>query len=62
MQVGDLVTGTEKGTYEGSIGIIFGFDEDDDPIVSWCNDTGSDDFTPGCGEFRNQVMILNATR
>ena len=62
MKVGDLVAGTEEGTYDGCIGIIFGFDEDDDPIVEWCNDEGSNDFHPGCGEYRNQVMILNATR
>ena len=62
MKVGDLVIGTEEGSYDGSVGIIFGFDEDDDPIVSWCNDEGSNDFHPGCGEYRNQVEILNANR
>ena len=62
MKVGDLITGTKEGSYEGSIGIIFGFDEDDDPVVAWCNDTGSNDFNPGCGEYRSQVEILNEAR
>ena len=62
MKIGDLVIGTEEGAYNGSIGIIFGFDEDDDPIVSWCNTEGSNESSPGCGEYREHLEILNASR
>ena len=62
MKVGDLITGNKNGTYDGSIGIIFGFDEDEDPIVFWFNDEGSNEAYPGCGEFRNQMMVLNEAR
>jgi len=62
VKIGDLVIGTEEGAYNGSIGIIFGFDEDDDPIVSWCNSEGSNESSPGCGEYREHLEILNASR
>ena len=62
MKVGDLVAGTEDGTYDGDIGIIFGFDEDDDPIVFWCTTAGSNEASPGCGEYRSHVEILNEAR
>ena len=62
MKVGDLVTGKKDGTYDGSVGVIFGFDKDNDPVVFWFNDMGSNDVSPGCGEFKNQMMVLNAAR
>ena len=62
MKVGDLVTGKEEGAYDGSIGIVFGFDKDGDPIVSWCNDKGSNETSPGCGEYREDLEILSESR
>ena len=62
MKVGDLVVGKEDGYFDGSIGIIFDFDEDDDPVVSWCNDEGSNEASPGCGEFRGSLEVLNEAR
>ena len=59
MKVGDLVTGNKEKIYDGSSGIMFGFDEDDDPIVAWCNDTGSNETTPGCGEYKNSLRVIN---
>jgi hypothetical protein len=63
MKVGDLVTGKkEGGSYDGSVGIVFGFDEDNDPIVSWCNDWGSNEVSPGSGEFRSSLRVISASR
>ena len=62
MKLGDLVTGKKDGTYAGSVGVVFGFDEDNDPIVSWCNDWGSNEHSPGCGEFRDSLRVVNEGR
>ena len=60
MKVGDLVRGSAE--WIGSIGLIVGFDEDDDPIVAWIGEQGSNEWFPGCGEFRSQVLVLSETR
>jgi acid phosphatase class B len=65
MKVGDLVRGTKEGSWEGSVGIIIGFDVDHDPIVSWTGPyahEGSNVFSPGCGEYRSQVEVVNEAR
>ena len=62
MKIGDLVAGKKSMAFEGSIGIIFGFDGDGDPIISWCNDVGSHEQSPGCGEFKTQVKVISESR
>ena len=62
MEVGDLVAGKKGGTYDGSVGVVFGFDEDNDPVVLWCNDLGSNDHSPGCGEFRSSLKVISESR
>ena len=63
MKVGDLVSGREEEVYYGYVGLVLGFDEDDDPIVLWCNEMkGSNEFTPGCGEYRNTLEVLSESR
>ena len=58
MQVGDLVTGKKGRTYAGTIGVIYDFDEDNDPIVFWSNDAPMDALT-GCGEYRDTLRVVN---
>jgi hypothetical protein len=62
VKVGDLVAGKKGGTYDGSVGVVFGFDEDNDPIVSWCNDCGSNEASRGCGEFRSSLKVVSEGR
>tara|TARA_R110002110_G_scaffold159572_1_gene357437 strand:- start:180 stop:377 length:198 start_codon:yes stop_codon:yes gene_type:complete len=65
MKVGDLVRGTEDGSWQGSMGIVIGFDSDDDPIVGWTGHhahEGSNIRSPGCGEYRSQVEVVNEAR
>ena len=64
MKVGDLVRGVEEGSWEGSVGIIIGFDPDD-PIVGWTGPyahEGANVMSPGCGEYRSQVEVINESR
>jgi len=62
VKVGDLVRGTEDGSWEGSIGVVIGFDSDCDPIVEWTGPyahEGSNVTSPGCGEYRTQVEVVS---
>jgi len=57
MVVGDLVTG-RYGEWLGSLGAVLGFDEDNDPIVRWIGQAGSNEAFPGCGEYRKELMVV----
>ena len=61
MKVGDLVA-AKRGTkrviaIEGYIGIIVGFDEDDDPIVYWTH--ALDEAIGHQSEYRSHICVLN---
>lgn len=58
MIVGDYVTG-QYGEWNGSLGAVIGFDEDNDPIVSWIGQAGSNEASPGCGEYRKGLVVVN---
>lgn len=62
MKVGDLITGVHGNEWFSIFGIITGFDEDDDPIVEWSGCEGSNDRFPGCGEFRDGLVVVNESR
>jgi len=65
VKVGDLVRGVEGRSWQGSVGLIIGFDPDDDPIVSWTgpySHEGSNVLSPGCGEYRSQIEVINEIR
>ena len=65
MKVGDLVAGAKDKDWEGCMGIIIGFDPDNDPIVLWTGPyahEGSILISPGCGEYRSQLKVINEAR
>lgn len=65
MKIGDLVRGVEGKSWEGSVGIIIGFDADADPIVEWAGPyahEGSNVTSPGTGEYKSQLEVINAPR
>jgi len=62
MKIGDLITGTHGNEWFGYFGTVIDFDEDNDPIVMWGNTTGSNEQFPGCGEYREGLVVVNASR
>jgi hypothetical protein len=60
MKVGDLITGVHGNEWFGHFGTVIGFDEDNDPIVAWNGAKGSNERSPGCGEYREGLVAVNA--
>ena len=52
---GDLVKGAPQSQFEGFYGVVFGHDEDDDPLVWWHGCIGSWE-RARTGEFKSQVQ------
>jgi hypothetical protein len=64
VKVGDLVTGKKGGlahTYADTVGVIYDFDEDNDPIVFW-GGNASYDILSDCGEYRSSLRVINESR
>jgi len=66
MKVGDLVVSTYSHR-EGFVGIIVGYDEDDDPIVLWNKHDPADVDEEWAGhyalpEYRSGIKVINASR
>ena len=62
MRVGDIITGCQGNEWNGYFGTVLGFDEDNDPIVAWDGVRGSNEHFPGCGEYRDGLVVVNAPR
>jgi hypothetical protein len=68
MKVGDLVkvSGERRSTTneQNWLGIIVGFEDDNDPIVMW-NAENVDGYVDEChtmGEYRKHVKVINESR
>ena len=61
MKIGDLVIGKKGEEYAGTVGVIYDFDVDNDPVVSWCNNVPVDALT-GCGEYRDTLRVVSEGR
>ena len=65
MKVGDLVgaraanTTPPFETFEGYIGVVLSFDEEDDPIVYWTH--ADDEATGRQSEYRNHICLLESS-
>ncbi len=57
MKVGDLVIARDNHPDEGEMGIVIGFDKDDDPIVYW-QFKGFEE-PVSVGTYRSQVEVAN---
>ena len=64
MNTGDLVIARPNPPYEGEMGIVIGFDNDNDPIVFWqfkgLDDVFSD--PKAVGTYRSQLEVANETQ
>ena len=59
MKVGDLVSfdgGTDRTDLARRLGIIVGFDEDDDPIIIWSDKRFNGHAEPN---FRSHIVVLS---
>jgi len=60
LKVGDLVTWKNAKTILGKVrevGLVIGFDKDDDPFVNW-QKSGCKD----CGEYKAQLEVVSSGR
>ena len=60
MKIGDLVVAKPNHPDEGEMGMVIGFDKDDDPIVfwqfKWLDDVFSD--PKAVGTYRSQLVVV----
>ena len=61
MKAGDLIEGAKGSEYEGFCGFVWGFDEDNDPIIKWAGCDGSWEMAR-CGDYRSSVRVINESR
>ena len=64
MKTGDLVVARDNHPDEGEMGMVIGFDKDNDPIVFWqfkgLDDVFSD--PKAVGTYRSQLEVANENR
>ena len=57
MKIGDLVIAQPNHPYEGEMGIVIGFDNDNDPILYW-QFQGLEE-PSSVGTYRSQIEVAN---
>ena len=60
MNKGDLVIARPNHPYEGEMGIVIGFDNDNDPILHW-QSLGLEE-PSSVGTYRSQLEVVNESQ